>query len=58
MRTSSLFEQAQEFLELYYSESNLDGFGKRLDQVQVEILQTGTYRLTEKELSYGAKLAW
>ena len=58
MRTSSLFEQAQEFLQLYYSESNLDGFGKRLDQVQVEILQTGTYRLTEKELSYGAKLAW
>jgi len=36
----------------------LGGLEKRLDQVQVEILQTGTYRLTEKELSYGAKLAW
>lgn len=58
MRTSSLFEQAQEFLQLYHSESNLGGLEKRLDQVQVEILQTGTYRLTEKELSYGAKLAW
>ena len=57
MRTSSLFEQAQEFLQLYYSESNLAGLEKRLDQVQVEILQTGTYRLTEKELSYGSKLA-
>jgi nitric-oxide synthase len=58
MPHSTLFEQAQEFLQLYYSESNLAGLEKRLDQVQVEILQTGTYRLTEKELSYGAKLAW
>jgi nitric-oxide synthase len=58
MRTSSLFEQAQEFLQQYYSESNLSGVEKRLDQVQVEILQTGTYRLTKKELSFGAKLAW
>jgi nitric-oxide synthase, bacterial len=58
MRTSSLFEQAHEFLQQYYSESNLSGLEKRLDQVQVEILQTGTYRLTEKELSFGAKLAW
>ena len=58
MRTSSLFEQAQEFLQQYYSESNLSGVEKRLDQVQVEILQTGTYHLAEKELSFGAKLAW
>ena len=58
MCTSSLFEQAQEFLQQYYSESKLSGVEKRLDQVQVEILQTGTYRLTEKELSFGAKLAW
>lgn len=58
MRTSSLFEQAQEFLQQYYFESNLSGVEKRLDQVQVEILQTGTYHLTEKELSFGAKLAW
>jgi len=58
MPTSSLFEQAQEFLQQYYSESNLTGLEKRLDQVQVEILRKGSYRLTEKELSYGAKLAW
>ena len=58
MPLSTLFEQAQKFLQLYHSESNLGGLEKRLDQVQVEILQTGTYRLTEKELSYGAKLAW
>ena len=58
MRTSSLFEQAHEFLQQYYSESNLSGLEKRLDQVQVEILRTGSYRLTEKELSFGAKLAW
>ena len=58
MSLSTLFDQAHEFLQLYYSESNLAGLEKRLDQVQAEILQTGTYRLTEKELSYGAKLAW
>lgn len=58
MRTSSLFEQAQEFLQQYYAESNLPGVEKRLDQVQIEILQRGTYRLTEKELNFGAKLAW
>ncbi|MFZ9187878.1 MAG: nitric oxide synthase oxygenase [Algoriphagus sp.] len=58
MSTSTLFEQAHEFLQQYYSESNLLGLEKRLDQVQVEILQTGTYRLTEKELIFGAKLAW
>ena len=58
MRTSSLFDQAHEFLQQYYSESNLSGLEKRLDQVQVEILRDGTYRLTEKELSFGAKLAW
>ena len=58
MRTPSLFEQAHEFLQQYYSESNLSGLEKRLDQVQVEILRTGSYRLTETELSFGAKLAW
>ncbi len=58
MSTSSLFEQAHGFLQQYYSESNLLGLEKRLDQVQVEILQTGAYRLTEKELIFGAKLAW
>lgn len=58
MRTTSLFEQAKEFLQQHYSESNLLGIEKRLDQVQVEILSTGTYCLTEKELTFGAKLAW
>ena len=36
MRTPSLFEQAHEFLQQYYSESNLSGLEKRLDQVQVD----------------------
>jgi nitric-oxide synthase len=58
MSLSTLFEQAQEFLQCYYSESNLGGVEKRLDEVQAEIMRSGTYRLTEEELSYGAKLAW
>jgi nitric-oxide synthase len=31
---------------------------RRLDEVQAEIMRSGTYRLTEEELSFGAKLAW
>jgi nitric-oxide synthase len=58
MSLSKLVEQAQEFLQLYYSESNLGGLEKRLDEVQAEIMRSGTYRLTEEELAFGAKLAW
>src|SRR5262249_49735957 len=31
---------------------------ERLNQVQVEIEQTGIYRQTYEELAYGAKVAW
>lgn len=30
----------------------------RWKQIQAELLDTGTYNLTETELVYGAKLAW
>ncbi len=58
MSLSTLFEQAQEFLSQFFSESNLPGMERRLDEVQAEIMRSGTYRLTEEELSFGAKLAW
>lgn len=58
MRTPTLFEQAQAFLTQYYSESDLLGLDVRLEQVQAEISLRGTYRLTEEELTFGAKVAW
>lgn len=36
----------------------MDGKDSRIDQISTEILQKGTYHLTEEELTYGAKLAW
>ncbi|MDA0315278.1 MAG: nitric oxide synthase oxygenase [Bacteroidetes bacterium] len=58
MPTSFLFKQAQEFIQQYFLEFNLTGLERRLDEVKSEILHTGTYRLTEEELGFGAKLAW
>ena len=58
MRTMTLFEQAKTFLTQYFDESELQGLDTRLAQVEAEILLRGTYRLTEEELTFGAKVAW
>jgi nitric-oxide synthase len=54
----TLFEQAKTFLTQYFVESELQGLDTRLTQVEAEILLRGTYRLTEEELTFGAKVAW
>jgi nitric-oxide synthase len=54
----TLFEQAKTFLTQYFDESELQGLDTRLAQVEAEILLRGTYRLTEEELTFGAKVAW
>lgn len=41
-----------------FSRLNSPAHKSRWEQVQKEILSTGTYQLTETELIYGAKLAW
>jgi nitric-oxide synthase len=58
MRPTTLFEQAHTFLTQYFVESELQGLDIRLAQVEAEILHRGTYRLTEEELTFGAKVAW
>ena len=58
MRTMTLFEQAKTFLTQYFDESELQGLDTRLAQVEAEIFLRGTYRLTEEELTFGAKVAW
>lgn len=50
---------ALEFLELYYSEMATQvPFEQRLHQVRDEIADTGTYRHTHAELTFGARVAW
>ncbi|XP_050526430.1 nitric oxide synthase, salivary gland isoform X2 [Daktulosphaira vitifoliae] len=52
---------ADDFLNQYFASikrSNSPAHTARWEQVQQEVLSTGTYQLTETELVFGAKLAW
>lgn len=53
-----IIQEAKLFLEQYFFEKKLPGVQKRIQEVVSEIHETGTYRHTFKELSYGAKMAW
>lgn len=55
---SDLFQKASDFLHSYFEENQLQYLPQRLEQVQAEIIEDGTYLLTEEELAYGAKVAW
>lgn len=55
---TELLDQASTFIHQFYLENNLVGIEFRLDQIRSQIHKTGTYNLTEEELTYGAKLAW
>ena len=51
--------EAEEFLRLYYAEHPAAGpAGPRIAQVRAEIGRTGTYRHTDLELAFGARVAW
>ena len=53
-----LYENASEFLNLYYEESNRPYLNKRLIEVEEEISKTGTYTQTNDEIEFGATVAW
>jgi nitric-oxide synthase len=54
-----LLREAELVLTQIYNERGMgDALKARLEQVQQEILSTGTYRHTTDELTYGARLAW
>ena len=53
-----LYENASEFLNLYYEESNRPYLNKRLIEVEKEISKTGTYTQTNDEIEFGATVAW
>lgn len=53
-----LFHEADSFLRQFFKENDREEVELRIGQVYDEINQNGTYRLTEEELIFGAKLAW
>ncbi|XP_067834486.1 nitric oxide synthase 1-like [Heptranchias perlo] len=56
-----LLMKAKDFLKQYYTAmKRADGpaHTQRLTEVERDIESTGTYQLTETELTFGAKLAW
>ncbi|OXS78078.1 nitric oxide synthase [Domibacillus enclensis] len=58
--TKELIQNANEFIIDFYKETGRDGTKAkdRLQCIQKEIEQTGTYTHEFEELEYGAKLAW
>jgi nitric-oxide synthase len=53
--------EALTFIEQFYAESPVEvgtSRGHRMEAVLREIGETGTYRHTEDELTFGARVAW
>ncbi|XP_033620353.1 nitric oxide synthase, endothelial isoform X2 [Fukomys damarensis] len=56
-----LLGQAKDFINQYYSSIKRSGslaHEHRLQEVEAEVVATGTYQLRESELVFGAKQAW
>lgn len=55
-----MLNEAKDFIKTMYTELNYDpsDIKQRLAEVEKEINQTGSYCHTQKELEYGAKMAW
>ncbi|XP_041051420.1 nitric oxide synthase, brain-like isoform X2 [Carcharodon carcharias] len=56
-----LLQRATLFLNQYYTAMKREGtpsHSKRLMEVEVEVLRTGSYQLMQNELIFGAKQAW
>ncbi len=52
-------DEALRFIRLFHAENPEAGpVARRLDQVRVDVLVTGTYTHTEAELAFGARVAW
>jgi nitric-oxide synthase len=53
-----LYENACEFLSLFYKESNLPNLKERLIEVADEINESGSYTQTIDEIEFGVSVAW
>ncbi|MFI5607910.1 nitric oxide synthase oxygenase [Amycolatopsis sp. NPDC051903] len=58
--TTVEYAEAEEFIRLCAAEGALPGLrvDDRLAQIKEEIAETGSYRHTQAELAYGARVAW
>jgi nitric-oxide synthase, bacterial len=56
--SGDLVASAERFVVLFHDETRAGSAGHRLRQVRREIEATGTYRHTEAELAFGARVAW
>lgn len=55
---SALVPKAISFLHQFYQELSLEGLEARIQEVEKEIHETGTYTHTAEELTHGARMAW
>jgi nitric-oxide synthase, bacterial len=55
---NELVSEARAFIEQFYIENERSGAGVRMQEIQMEIADTGTYIHTKEEIVFGAKLAW
>jgi nitric-oxide synthase len=56
--SGDLVASAERFVALFHQETAAGPAGRRIRQVRREIEATGTYRHTEAELTFGARVAW
>jgi nitric-oxide synthase, bacterial len=56
----NLIDQAESFIRLCYGEleKSEPEILERMSAIREEVLQSGTYRHTEEELTHGARMAW
>ncbi|MEI5908622.1 nitric oxide synthase oxygenase [Bacillus spongiae] len=56
---STVFNKAEEFITLCYEElGKVDQISSRLNDIKIEIEESGTYVHTFEELEHGARVAW
>ncbi|MFE6963329.1 nitric oxide synthase oxygenase [Streptomyces sp. NPDC057696] len=56
--TPELWPAASDFIRAHHAEERLGDPAPRLAEAYAEIAETGTYRHTERELTFGARVAW
>lgn len=56
-----VLDQARDFIDQFFKSVDDAGSAqhvRRMGQIEKDIMETGTYHLTEQELLFGGKIAW
>ena len=54
----TLYQKATSFIKQLYQELDLSGMEERLNEIKIEIEQSGTYTHSFQELEHGVRIAW